>query len=183
MFRLAVIIIELALHNLRALMWFEVFNLLDQGNWSSEFKTGKRSLAKIKQDRGVCVAKVFVLSASFFPLKRHTGNGFLSWKYCYVYVAHIPRERCYVLFISSFTVRLAQYRLWSCFQPHSHRTADQSRAASEEDPILCWLITASNCMICCIFHRPEINTVFPSQNASQFQRIFMFRNHFYDSSI
>lgn len=44
-------------------------------------------------------AQVFVLSASLFPLKRHTGNGFPSWKYCYVCVAHIPRERCYYLLL------------------------------------------------------------------------------------
>lgn len=94
----------------------------------------------------MCAAKVFVLSASFFSLKRHTGNGFLSWKYCYVYIAHIPRESCYVLFTSSFTVRVTQYRLWSCFQPQSHITVYQSRVASEQDPILFWLITASNCM-------------------------------------
>lgn len=48
----------------------------------------------------MCVAKVFVLSASFFPLKRHTGNGFLSWKYCYVCTWHTSpgRDAMYYLF-------------------------------------------------------------------------------------
>ena len=60
---------------------------------------------------------------------------------------------------------------------------DWSRAASEQDPILGWLITASDYTVSYTFHRAEINRVSLSQNASQFQSIVMLRNNFYDSPI
>lgn len=66
-----------------------------KGTEALNLKQEKEALLRLSR-MGVHDTKVFVLSASFLPLKRHTGNGFLSWKYCYVYVAHIPRERCYV---------------------------------------------------------------------------------------
>lgn len=57
---------------------------------------------------------------------------------------------------------------------------DQTRAVAEQDPIVRWLVTASDYTISSTFPTAEINRVSPSQNASQFHSIVAFRNYFYD---
>jgi len=63
-----------------------------QGTEALNLKQEKEDLLRLNRIR-VHATKVFLLSVSFLPLKRHTGNGFLSWSYCYVYVAHISPGR------------------------------------------------------------------------------------------
>lgn len=51
--------------------------------------------------------------------------------------------------------------------PQWGNATDRSRAASEQDPLLGWLLTASDYTVSYTFHKAEINRVSSSQNASQ----------------